>query len=131
MTTTYVSADEPCEECGGAGVHQGYGNFPGGDPRQFSPDEECSTPEERAAHERACKAWDTGNRTAVASACRFGSLPGGGYAHVTETRFGLGVYTIPCSTCGGSGEAVVEPPCKVCGTPFDEGCLCLLHEVTT
>lgn len=111
-------------------MHQGYGAFPGGDPRQFVPDEECSTPEEREAHERACKAWDAGVRTAVRGSHHFASVSPDVFVHITETRFGLGVYTIPCATCSGSGEAVVEPPCAVCGTPFEEGCLCLLHRVT-
>lgn len=35
-----------------------YGYFLGGDPRKFSPDPECSTPEEQTAHREACKRWD-------------------------------------------------------------------------
>lgn len=31
-----------------------YGAFPGGDPRDFTPDPECSTEAEREAHRRAC-----------------------------------------------------------------------------
>lgn len=40
----------------------GYGYFPGGDPRSFDPDPECSTEEERAAHKAACEAWERGER---------------------------------------------------------------------
>ena len=32
-----------------------YGSFCGGDPRNFSPDYECSTPEERENHRKACE----------------------------------------------------------------------------
>lgn len=35
-----------------------YGGFPGGDPRLFKPDPECSSEEERAAHKVACETWD-------------------------------------------------------------------------
>lgn len=41
---------------------QTYGNFHGGDPRQFSPDPECSTEEERALHKVHCEAWDRGEQ---------------------------------------------------------------------
>lgn len=34
-----------------------YGFFHGGDPRDFSPDPECSTEEEREAHRKACEAF--------------------------------------------------------------------------
>jgi len=42
-----------------------YGFFLGGDPRQFTPDPECSTPEERAAHDLSCHHWNNGNRVEV------------------------------------------------------------------
>lgn len=45
----YVEADEVS-----------YGYFLGGDPRKFSPDPECSTPEEQAAWKADCEAWDRG-----------------------------------------------------------------------
>lgn len=35
-----------------------YGFFPGGDPREFTCDPECSTEEERAAHATDCEAWN-------------------------------------------------------------------------
>lgn len=38
-----------------------YGNFPGGDPRLFLPDD--PSPAERAAHRAACEAWAAGDRT--------------------------------------------------------------------
>jgi hypothetical protein len=45
-----------------------YGHFPGGDydPRKFSPDEECCTPAELAAHKAACEAWERGERPQIA-----------------------------------------------------------------
>jgi len=121
MPTTTRCRVADCEWCDGRGVIQGYGFFPGGDPRDFDPDPECSTEEEREAHRVACA-----NFKAV-----LGGVPA---SHVqnaagwaTLIRFGLGVYTIRCPEC--CDGAVEEPPCKRCGTPADEGCLCALAEV--
>jgi len=38
-----------------------YGYFPGGDPRDFTPDQEVCTPEEIARWEAACKRWEAGD----------------------------------------------------------------------
>lgn len=119
----------PCEWCHGSGTIQGYGAFPGGDPRNFDPDEECSTDEERENHERACAAWDAGRRSVVSPSHQM-EARGDMVVHMTFTRFGLGVYTIPCFECSGAGETM-EAPCVVCGTPPDEGCLCALRDVVT
>lgn len=66
-----------------------YGFFPGGDPREFSPDHESSTDEERARHKADCEAWDRGERPTV---------PVSGWVsesvHVTRSAYGLGTYTV-------------------------------------
>jgi len=75
-------------------THCGYGAFPGGDPRNFTPDPECSTDEEREAHRRACIIW-----------AAHGALPpmdpdhllltdpeGRLLIHIARCRFGLGTY---------------------------------------
>jgi hypothetical protein len=66
-----------------------YGNFPGGDPRHFTPDPEASTEEERAAWKAACdgvekilQAWGKGEPPVISAdpACewvRRGDLPEG------------------------------------------------------
>lgn len=43
-------------------IEQIYGYFPGGDfdPRRFEPDREVNTPEEIAAWEHLCTAWEAG-----------------------------------------------------------------------
>jgi len=67
----------------------GYGHFPGGDPRKFTPDEDGTLPEERKAWEEACAKAEN-----VAPAGEW--IPAGeghGGIHVTWQRFGLGVYT--------------------------------------
>lgn len=71
----------------------GYGGFHGGDPRNFHPDAECSTDEERAAHKAACELAD------AAEAGRELPCPSG-WATIGEYRnyinrqpFGLGCYT--------------------------------------
>ena len=68
-----------------------YGGFYGGDPRNFSPDPECSTETERAAHAAACAEWDGGNEIKVeADRSRW-------LARMTATAplcsFGLGITT--------------------------------------
>lgn len=82
----------------------GYGAFPGGDPRQFHPDgeDDGTLPEEAEAHRLACAAWDRGDRKAVPSAHTYtgatpidsATLNGGVILHVTEQRFGLGMYRV-------------------------------------
>jgi hypothetical protein len=42
-------------------IDENYGNFMGGDPRDFRPDPECSTPEERERHRLACEAAERGD----------------------------------------------------------------------
>lgn len=59
---------------------QSYGGFCGGDPRDFHPDPECSTEEERVHHKAACEAWDRGERPEFKDRCGFqkvmdGTLP--------------------------------------------------------
>lgn len=65
----------------------GYGFFPGGDPRLFSPDSEGQTTEEAEAHRAACAAWDAG---ATESEPDGTCIPGFGF--VDRCQFGLGSY---------------------------------------
>lgn len=69
-----------------------YGHFHGGDPRAFCPDPECSTEEERTAHQEACARWEAGNRE---------PLPGphvpldhAGVGWMTLSGFGLGTNVL-------------------------------------
>lgn len=68
---------------------QGYGNFPGGDPRDFTPDPECSTDEERAAHARDCDAMNAGGQALMPSTARWENG-----SHWHESGYGLGTYVI-------------------------------------
>lgn len=72
-----------------------YGYFPGGDPRKFSPDYECSTEEEREAHAKACAAWEAGEREPVPGPHKplYGSR-GERIGHLTRSGFGLGTTVI-------------------------------------
>lgn len=71
---------------------QHYGHFNGGDPRDFEPDPECSTEEEREAHRRDCAAMEAGGQAL---------MPPTGEWHRTENAvihfhrqaYGLGVNT--------------------------------------
>lgn len=72
--------------------HESYGQFLGGDPRTFTPDPECSTPEERAAHKAACDAYDRSERepTEVVSVAAAGKA-----TVLTHYRnFGLGTNVL-------------------------------------
>lgn len=74
-----------------------YGHYLGGDPRHFTPDPECSTDQERAAHKAACELWDRGERVEF-EAHRHEASPidGGGVALVSyDGAFGLGTLREP------------------------------------
>ena len=67
-----------------------YGGFPGGDPRDFEPDEDCCTNEEIENHRKACQDWDNGIQINLDPSCSTfgdGSLTQG-------TGFGIGTYYI-------------------------------------
>ena len=97
-----------CDWCDGRGFLQDpiYGLFPGGDPRRFSPDIECCTPEEIARHKEACTEWDEGRGVDRGPSC---ATMGDGSAW-TGTGFGLGVYQTdgdPCHECNATGKLEV------------------------
>lgn len=71
-----------------------YGFFPGGDPREFTPDPECSTEEERARWEADCAAWNRGERPDVGPACTHHDLGDGAQAIFTRSFYGLGTYLV-------------------------------------
>lgn len=89
-----------------------YGFFHGGDPRDFSPDGENNTDEEKAAHDEACKAFDEADKKGEPlplMRCASGPSPCGG--HVLRSQFGLGVssHPSPCALVAQdalSGKAV-------------------------
>jgi hypothetical protein len=72
---------------------QGYGHFPGGDPRDFDPDPECSTEEERAAHKRDCEAMNAGGQALMPPTAVWGSAEGMGF-HYHRAAYGLGGYVM-------------------------------------
>jgi len=77
------------------GVMHGYGFFPGGDPKDFTPDSEGTKPEELEAWKVACKAWDEAEERGevpdpMSPACQ--ATGKGGF--ITFGKFGLGTYTI-------------------------------------
>ena len=73
-----------------------YGFFPGGDPRDFTPDPEASTEEERRNHKRACELFEAGKITTVDGRHHFPvvNVSGEVVGHVTHAAFGLGVYNV-------------------------------------
>lgn len=89
-----------------------YGAFPGGDPRAFSPDPECSTEEERAAHKRDCDAMDAGGQALMPPAHSWERLPNGGVAHVARAGYGLGTYSLHDPVLSEAREALLAAAWK-------------------
>lgn len=93
----------------------GYGSFPGGDPRDFTPDPESSTEQERRQHAEHCAAWAAGERPQVKASGleyveagtyknRDGTPNIGGPAFVERAAYGLGTYQIGLMAGACSGE---------------------------
>ena len=71
-------------------MQTGYGFFPGGDPRLFTPDEECNSRTEIENHRLACEAWDRGDQQAILAGCVV--MPDGHIRNISS--FGLGTYVM-------------------------------------
>lgn len=72
----------------------GYGFFPGGDPRDFTPDSECCTAEEKAAWKEACEQWNRGEKVVCEGSHRWlVDREGNVIGTATVSGFGIGIYT--------------------------------------
>jgi hypothetical protein len=93
-----------CTLCKGTGRVRAnvYGLFPGGDPREFSPDLESCSPDEINRHAFACIAWDEGAGLDRGPSC---ATMGNGSVW-TGGGFGVGTCTFyeACPECVGSDE---------------------------
>lgn len=71
----------------------GYGFFPGGDPREFTPDFECCNEKEISSWKEACEQWNRGERIVCEGSHRW-VVDGEGKVIGTATvsSFGIGVY---------------------------------------
>lgn len=78
-----------------------YGFFIGGDPRDFSPDPECSTEQERAAHKAACDEWNAGNRIEA-------PMPQCLRGNPAVVGFGLGVTTLDDPVAADAAERLAR-----------------------
>lgn len=86
----------------------GYGFFPGGDPRRFTPDEECCSPKEIESWEIACAQWDIGNRVVPHSGC---TLKDGRFVNLST--FGIGTYQFEIDEADDEQRAPAPVPCYV------------------
>ncbi len=68
-----------------------YGLFHGGDPRNFSPDPDCSTEDERAAWEADCKAWNEAEKQGASMKPLPGCCTFSKDMILTRNGYGLGV----------------------------------------
>lgn len=72
-----------------------YGSFCGGDPRNFSPDGECTTPAEYENWKRACADAEIAANPNLPCPSGWERFSDGTIAHVLRLPFGLGVTTFP------------------------------------
>jgi hypothetical protein len=72
-----------------------YGYFPGGDPREFTPDEESCTPNEIEAWKLACELVESGEVKLVSGQHHWPVFDKLGVCigHTTHSPFGIGTYT--------------------------------------
>lgn len=66
----------------------GYGFFPGGDPRSFTPDKERNSPRELENWCAACEAWNRGDQQSIAAGCVV--MPDGRIQNISQ--LGMGTY---------------------------------------
>jgi len=71
-----------------------YGTCCVQDPRDFSPDPECSTEEERAQHKADCERYARGESISTKTRCEHVDLGEGRSAVVTPCGYGLGVNAL-------------------------------------
>lgn len=90
-----------------------YGYYPGGDPRNFFPDNESCTSDELEAHRLACRAWDRGEQPDPGGAHIALGLPGEVIGWVTRAYYGVGIYSIEWD-CEGASD------CAVCSVELAE-----------
>lgn len=78
----------------GNGYEYGYGFFPGGDPRDFTPDYEMCSAEEIEAWKRDCEAWNKGEGTPAPPPGFWTEFKDGTQMHVLAPRYGMGTYRV-------------------------------------
>jgi hypothetical protein len=86
-------------------------------PHDFSPDAECCSPEELAAHKRACETWGTPAYEPNKGCYTVLGADGKMAVHVTRTSWGIGVNTVTqCDACGEIANQTIH--CWECGGDF-------------
>lgn len=94
----------PCE------CDSSYGYFYGGDPRDFRPDHECSTEDERKRHAEDCAKWNAGDHIDRGPDHKPGAPAEGEtfdtalmvdevVVHHHKASYGLGTTTWICDAC--------------------------------
>jgi len=88
-------------------------------PNDFTPDKECSSPEEIETHRLACLQYKTADYKSNRGCFFEHSDDGKSVKHVTRTSWGIGINTI--IICDGCGELPVIH-CHECHQDFCEIC---------
>lgn len=97
----YGDADMPmCQHCYFAPLDPNereivYGFFPGGDPRDFTPDDESCSPEEIVRWKEDCEAVERGEAIGANHSGGWITFSDGTQAHVLAPRYGIGTYFHP------------------------------------
>ena len=93
------------------------------DPNDFSPDAECSSPQEIEAHRTACANYGKPSYVPNKGCFSHHSDDGQLVMHVTRTSWGIGVNLI--DTCDGCNNPAFGEPlitCHECGSGWMEFC---------
>lgn len=92
--------EEVCENCwvyptDEEGYEFGYGFFPGGDPRDFTPDYEMCSPEEIERWKADCALAESGNTVNVPPSGQWiFNDAGEPVMHILAPRYGMGTYRV-------------------------------------
>ena len=86
-------------------------------PHDFTPDGECCSPEEIAAHKRACKLWGKPGYEPNKGCYSEYDAEGNLVKHVTRTSWGIGFNAFTkCDACDEIGKETIH--CWECGGDF-------------
>jgi hypothetical protein len=87
------------------------------DPNDFTPDPECSSPEQMAAHRAACETWGK-PQFKPNNGCYYVYGPDGDLVmHVARTSWGIGTNVLTkCDACGEIDTQTIH--CWECGGDF-------------
>lgn len=95
------------------------------DPNDFTPDAECCSPAELAAHKLACETYGTPTYQPNKGCTTEHDADGRFVRHVTRTSWGIGVNSVLCCDgCSEPNNRAELVTCHDCGGHLDFCCMC-------